>query len=93
MHDIFLRGFFAGYFAGHTAVAHDDDPVRHSDQLGHLGGNHDDCLALLCQLNHNLVNLIFRTYVDTTGRLIHDQDIRIVGQPSGNDNLLLVTTG
>ena len=36
---------------------------------------------------------MFCTNVDTTGRLIHDQDIRIICQPSCNDNLLLVTTG
>ena len=39
-------------------------------------------LSLLRQVNHNLVNLVFRADVNTAGRLIHYQDIRIICQPA-----------
>ena len=50
-------------------------------------------LPCFARLDHDLVDLILGSDIDTSGRLIHDQDIRVVCQPSGNNNLLLVTTG
>ena len=74
-------------------VAHYDDSVGHTDQLRHFRRDHNDGFALFYEIDHDLINLVFGSDVDTTGRLIHDQDIRIVCKPSCDNYFLLVATG
>ena len=49
-------------------------------------------LALRCAL-HRFVQLVLRDRIQRTGRLIHDQDIRIFIKGSGDRNFLALTTG
>ena len=93
MHNIFLGCFGNVHFAGLAALAHDQDPVTHTQDFRKLRRDHDDGLALLDKLIHQCVDLTLGTNVDTAGGLIKNKDIRVFHQPAGDDDLLLVTTG
>ena len=45
------------------------------------------------KVGNNTVDFILGTDVDTSGRLIQDQDIRIVCQPAADQHFLLVAAG
>ena len=50
-------------------------------------------MSRLCQLIDDTVNLVLGAYVDTSRRLIQNQDIRLRGHPLGQNHLLLVSAG
>ena len=60
---------------------------------GISGRNHDNGLALLYQLAEQQVNIALGADIDAAGRLIEDDDIRVVQQPLGDNDLLLVAAG
>src|SRR5699024_2429311 len=72
-HDVLLGGVLAVDEAGDAAVAHDHDPVGHTDDLAHFGGDHDDALAGFGQFGDDTVDLILGADVDAAGGLIQDQ--------------------
>ncbi len=49
---------------------------------GNLGRDHDNGLALLYQLAEQQVNIALGADIDAAGRLIEDDDIRVVQQPT-----------
>ena len=55
---LYLAGAIGGELGHFMPVLHDDDPVTHGDDFRHIGGRHDDGLALLEQINHYLVDLL-----------------------------------
>ena len=75
------------------ACAHDDDPVGEAEQLGQLGGDHQDGDAGRGQLVDQPVDLELGADVDAAGRLVQDQDARLARQPAGEHHLLLVAAG
>ena len=58
-----------------------------------LARDHDDRLAFAGQLGDQRVDFGLGTYVDTAGRLVYDQDVRIGQQPAAYQNLLLIAAG
>ena len=71
-----------GDLAADVAVAHDIDPVGHTEQFCHFRGDHDDRFALLLQFDHDLIDLVLSTDVDTSGRFVHYKNVRIISKPS-----------
>ena len=53
----------------------------------------DDALALLGQVDDQLVDLVFRAHVDAAGRLVQQQHLRLGQEPAADDDLLLVAAG
>ena len=76
-----------------AACAHDDDAVGEAQQLGELGGDHQDGDAGGGQLLDQPVDLELGADVDAAGRLVQDQDARLARQPAGEHDLLLVAAG
>ena len=50
-------------------------------------------LALLCQFGNDAVDLILGAHVNAAGRLVQNEDVRVVGQPAADQHLLLVAAG
>ena len=63
--------------------------VRQAEQLRHIGGDHNDRLAFLCKLRHQLVNFALCADIDTARRLVENEHIAVAQEPFGNDDLLL----
>ena len=76
--------------ADDPALAHHGDPVGEAEQLGHLGGDHQDGDAGGGELLDQAVDLELGADVDAAGRLVQDQDARLAGEPAGEHHLLLV---
>src|ERR1043166_1799482 len=49
---------------GHPAVAHDENPVRQAEQLGHLGGDHEDRLSAPRELRDQQIDLVLGADID-----------------------------
>src|SRR5699024_10302210 len=81
------------YIRHDLAAAHNDYAVAHAEDLRHFGGYHDNALALLDKAVHDVVNLDLCADVDTTGRLVENEDIGIRVDPLTDNNLLLVAAG
>ena len=67
--------------------------IRDLLYLRYLQGVDQDGLALLGQLQDQLVDLRLGAHVNTLGGVIHDKDIRLSGEPPAQDHLLLVAAG
>ena len=76
-----------------AAGVHDEDAVRHAEDLRQLGGDHQDRHALLGEAAHEGVDLGFGADVDAAGGLVHDEDLRAGLEPLAEDDLLLVAAG
>src|SRR5512135_1814761 len=74
-HDLLLARALAFEEPGDAPLAHHHDPVRHAQQLGHLGGDHDDALPLPGQLLDDGVDLELGPHVDAAGGLVEQQDL------------------
>ena len=69
------------------------DAVAHAQNLRQLGGNHNNGNTTGRQLIHQLINIALGTHVNAAGGLVHDDNIGLLADPFGNNNLLLVTAG
>src|SRR5208337_226830 len=90
LHDPLLRRCFTIKYARHPALAHDHDSIRHSQELGHLGGDHHHALPSLRQVRDDRIDFVLRPDVDASRRLVQDQDVGLRQEPSREDDLLLV---
>ena len=72
------------------SLAHDQDPVGHREHLRQLGGDHQDCHALVRQRGQEAVDLGLGADVDPAGRLVDDQQPWLAGEPLREYHLLLV---
>ena len=89
-HHVLGRRVVAGDVGGDPALADDEHPVGHAEHLGQLAGDHQDRQALAGQLGEQPVHLGLGADVDAAGGLVDDQQLRVGGQPLGDDDLLLV---
>ena len=83
----------AGDVADQLAVGHHHDPVAGGQELGELGGDDDDRLALARELADQRHDLRLAADVDARGRLVEHDHARLGGQPLGDDDLLRVAAG
>ena len=65
----------AGQVAGDPSLAHHDDAVAQAQDLGQLGGDHDDRLALPGEVVEQPVDFALGADVDAARRLVEDQDL------------------
>ena len=68
-------------FFGDLSVFHNQNSVRHTNQLGEFFRNHDDGFSFKLHLVKQLINKLLYTDVNATGRTVEDQDLGIVGDP------------
>ena len=60
---------------------------------GQLRRDHDDRLALGRELVEQAVDLLLGADVDAARGLVEDQDVAVLDEPLGDDDLLLVAAG
>ena len=72
------------------ALAHDQDPVAHGEDLGQVGADQDDRDAFLGELVDDLVDLGLGPDVDPARGLVEDEHARMRVQPLAQHDLLLV---
>ena len=73
-------------------VGHVDDALGPSDQVG-VVGDHDDGPTALDEGAEELQHDLGRERVEVAGRLVGDEDRRVIGQRSGDGDALLLATG
>src|SRR5829696_13973 len=91
-HHVLLRGFFSLELTGDAALSHDHDPVGHREDFFQLRGNEEAGFTLHGEVVYEAVDLRLCSHVDTSCRLIEEQDGRLAGQRFRQDHLLLVAT-
>ena len=69
---------------------HDQDAVRHAENLLHLGAGEENGHAAFGQLLHQPIDLLLGAHVDAAGRLVEQEHARLQGQPLPQNHLLLV---
>ena len=93
MHDGFGVGSGAVQFGGDSPLAHDQDPVRHPEDFGQFGGDHQDGDAPPREVGDEPVDLTLGHDVDPPGGFVDDQEPRGGGQQLSEHHLLLVAAG
>ena len=74
-------------------LAHDDDLVGGDDSAQPVSDNYHRLLALLEQLIQCLLHLVLTLSIQSTSRLIQEQDARFADESSRNSNALLLSAG
>src|SRR3954453_1749675 len=90
VHDGGLGDGLAGQLGHADPVAEHGDAVGALDHLLELGGDHQHTQALLGQLADQALDLGLRPHVDAAGGLVEDRELRVGGEPAGEQPLLLV---
>ena len=91
--DALLGEFLLCKLSGQTLFTEYHNAVRHSQQLLHIGGDHDHALAFLAKAVHELIDLILCAHIDAAGGLVKDDNIGLGCQRLAHDHLLLVAAG
>ena len=76
-----------------AALAHDQHAVAHAEHFGQFAGDHQDGDALRGEFAHQPMDLRLGADVDAARRLVEDQQLRLVGEPFAEHDLLLVAAG
>src|SRR5688500_6823713 len=92
-HDLLFGGRLRRNFADNPPGMHDENAIDEADQLDQIRGYDEDGGSALCQLREKTVDLAFGADVYAARRLVHNQNVRLRLQPSGEQHLLLVPTG
>jgi hypothetical protein len=79
----FVWGAFHVEFAGDRASHMTMIRVDIRSNSGILRRDHDDRLAFLNELIHQLLNLAFRADVDAARRLVRKSDVAFLNEPFG----------
>ena len=77
-------------FTGDGAIAEDEDAAAEAHDFGEFGGDDEQGDALAGEFIEEVVNLGFRTDIDTTRGFIYDEHLALAGEPFGKGDLLLV---
>src|SRR5882672_2957177 len=88
-HDPFLGSVLHRQCARDAAFAHDDDSMAHPQDLGQVGRDHDDCLALSGQIVQQSIDFALRPHIDATSWLVEHEDFRFGRKPLADHDLLL----
>ena len=78
---------------GHSALPHDEDPVRQTYQLEKLVSDQDDPDPCGRQPSKNAVDFLLGAGVDAARRIVEDQNPDRTAQPARQHHLLLVAAG
>src|SRR5579883_896777 len=90
---LFFRCIAAGKFAGDRAVAHNEDAVAHAEDFWQFRRDQEDRQALLSEAIDRSVHLCFGDNIDSSRRLIENQNFGFRHQRSAYDHFLLVPAG
>ena len=74
-------------------LAHDEHAVAHAEHFRQFARDHQDGDARAGELAHQAVDLGLGADVDAARRLVEDEELRIVGEPLAEHDLLLVAAG
>jgi hypothetical protein len=72
---------------------HNRDAIAHAQNLREFRRDHDDCEPLLCQIDHQAMDLRFGANIDALRRLVQDKHAGICCEPARESNLLLIPPG
>ena len=90
IHDLFLGRLERRELLDDLAHDADQDPVGKGHDLGQVRGDHDHRLALVGEAVDEFVDLDDRADVDAARRLVEDDQLRLLDQRLGDDDLLLI---
>src|SRR5918997_256088 len=76
-HHVLLRGFFPIELSGDVSLPHDQDSIRHREDLLQLGRDEQNGLPLLGEVVYETVDLRLGTDVDAPGRLVEEHNGRL----------------
>ena len=79
--------------AADLALADDDHPIAHTDQLRQFGRDDDDADAVARQIPQDGVDLGLGSDIDAARRLVQEDHLRVDRQQLGEGDLLLVAPG
>ena len=82
-----------GAFVDHSALAQDEHAVGQPEDLGDLAADQEDGHTVVGELADHCVELGPGSDVDPAGRLVEQEHVAALQQPTGEDDLLLVTAG
>src|SRR5829696_6090427 len=91
LHQVLLAYIVAGEGTGDAPVPQHDDPVGALHHLLEFGRDHDHAQPPFGQLVDEVLHLGLGAHVDTAGRLVEDQHLRVQAEPAREHHLLLVT--
>src|SRR5438552_2056405 len=78
--DLLLRDVGTAELGANGAVVQDEDPVAQGDQLGDIGRVEQDPDSRVRLLAHEVEDLRLRSDVDTAGRVVQQQQLRLQRQ-------------
>ena len=93
VHDLVLGRGRSIEFGDDAAEAGHQDAIRNGEDLRQIRGDHHDGLAFVGEAADLRVDFGNGADVDAAGRLVEDDDRRILRQRFGDDDLLLVAAG
>ena len=78
----------------HLAIGHDDHPVGHfTDHAEIMGDQHQGHAQTVLHIFQQIQDLRLDSHVEGGGRLVGDQDFRLVGQRHGDHHPLALAAG
>ncbi len=92
-HDGLARSLGRIELGDDAALGKDQDAIGNGDELGEVRRNHDQTDPLSRQAGDKLMDLNFRADVDAGSGVLEEQNLRVGGQPFGQQHLLLVAAG
>jgi len=89
-HDLFLIGLVHRERGHQLSAPHGGNAVAHAEQLGEVGGNHEDCASLSQDILHDPIDLRASAQIDALGWLVEDEDRGAGKKPSTDERFLLI---
>ena len=93
LHDCFFAELLPREFSGNAAFVHHQRSVRHPQNLFHFAAHKQNRDTLCGKVFHQSVDFLLRPDIDSTRRLVQQQNFRLHDQPFPQHDLLLVTSG
>ena len=93
VHDLFFGRFFHREFLDHAPLPRDQHAIREIHDFGQIGRDHHDGEAGIGQRIDHLMQFGDGADVDAACRLVEDDQLRLLHQRAGDDDLLLVAAG
>ena len=90
--EFFFICILSGNASCDPAVKDDLNPVRKTHDLIQLKGNQKNGPVFISLLYQILMNKFNGSYIQAAGRIYSDQKILVIGDLSGNNDLLLIAS-
>src|SRR5438093_6721582 len=90
--DLLLSCLTSVKFPTDFPLMHHEDAIAHTQNFGHLRRNHDNRNAICSEPVHEVIDLFLCSHVDSTRRLVKNEDLRLTAQPFAQHDLLLISS-